>query len=140
MEIINFEAHDSRLALESLSSEGFWIDKMLVVCRTGANLNLPSGVFSERLEGSGFYWYDTGQSHIISNAEFVNCGYRDNKYNQYDTSPTRGCANDWASNSGCSDESTVFGLLTHSDQFTPEIMQGTRGIKFNNCGRRYELA
>ena len=40
---------------------------------------------------------------------------------------------------GCSDTSTTFGFLTHSDQFTPEVMQGTRAITFDNCGRRFSL-
>jgi hypothetical protein len=30
-------------------------------------------------------------------------------------------------------------LLTHSDQFNPEMMQGTRAITFTNCGRRFKL-
>jgi hypothetical protein len=29
--------------------------------------------------------------------------------------------------------------LTHSDQFTPQLMQGTRAISFQNCGRRFSL-
>lgn len=40
---------------------------------------------------------------------------------------------------GCSDTSTTFGFLTHSDEFTPELMQGTRAITFDNCGRRFSL-
>jgi hypothetical protein len=28
-------------------------------------------------------------------------------------------------------------MLTHSDQFVPELMQGTRSITFENCGRRF---
>jgi hypothetical protein len=80
--------------------------------------------------------YDTGQSHIITNAEFRNCGVRSNNFAQYDSSPTRGCpADDDAK--GCSDQSTVFGLLSGSDEFTPEVMQGTRAIKFSSCGRRF---
>ena len=33
----------------------------------------------------------------------------------------------------------MFGFLTHSDQFTPEIMQATRGIHFEDCGRRFRM-
>ena len=38
---------------------------------------------------------------------------------------------------GCLDTSTTFGFLTHSDEFSPELMQGTRNITFDNCGRRF---
>ena len=110
---------------------------MTAVCRTGNSLGLPSHAYANRLEGSGFYWYDTGQSHIITNAKFVNCGYRSEKFNQYDTSPTRGCGDD--PENGCTDYSTVFGFLTHSDEFTPEVMQGTKNIEFSDCGRRFRF-
>lgn len=60
MEVVNYECHDARLAIESLSSQGFWIDNMLSVCRTGESLGLPEEAIVTRLEGSGFYWYDTG--------------------------------------------------------------------------------
>ena len=91
----------------------------------------------ERVRGDGFVWYDTGQEHIITESVFRNCGYRSNEYNQYDQSSTRGCGD--SNSNGCSDSSSVFGFLTHSDQFTPEIMQGTRAITFENCGRRFNL-
>jgi len=81
--------------------------------------------------------YDTNQEHIITNSTFRNCGYRSDSYNQYDASPTRGCDNN--PNNGCQSGSTTFGFLTHSDQHTPEIMQGTRKINFQNCGRRFKL-
>jgi len=130
-----YEAHDVALALEALES-GFWIDDMLVVCRTGENLIMPSQN-ANYIKGNGFFWYDTGQEHIITNTTFRNCGYRSEAYNQYDTSPTRGC--DGNSLNGCSTGSTVFGFLTHSDQFTPELMQGTKDISFEDCGRRFRL-
>jgi hypothetical protein len=41
---------------------------------------------------------------------------------------------------GCRDDSSVFGFLTHSDEFTPEIMQATSNIRFNNCGRRFKFS
>jgi hypothetical protein len=31
----------------------------------------------------------------------------------------------------------VFRILTHSDQFNLELMQGTRNITFDRCGRRF---
>jgi hypothetical protein len=89
------------------------------------------------MRGDGFFWYDTGQEHIITESVFRNCGYRSDKFNQYDGSSKRGC--DDSDTNGCSDGATVFGFLTHSDQFTPELMQGTRDIAFDNCGRRYSL-
>jgi hypothetical protein len=106
--------------------------------RTGAALSKPSIPKPwQRIRGDGFFWYDTGQEHIITESVFRNCGYRSDKYNQYDTSSNRGC--DDSDANGCSDRSTAFGFLTHSDQFTPELMQGTRDITFDNCGRRFSL-
>jgi hypothetical protein len=90
------------------------------------------------MSGNGFFWYDTGQNHIITNSLFRNCGYRSAQYNQYDNSANRGCGDD--AQTGCSSSSTVFGFLAHSDQFTPEVMQGTKNITFQNCGRRFFLS
>ena len=76
----------------------------------------------------------------MTNATFRNCGYRsslDNPYDQYDSSPTRGCYKD--PYVGCSSGSSVFGSLAHSDEFNPELMQATKGIAFDNCGRRFKL-
>ena len=134
-EIIGFEAHDVGLGLEALAS-GFWIHNMLVVCRTGEDLVMPTQHANE-IKGDGFFWYDTAQEHIITTSTFRNCGYRAPEFNQYDTSPTRGC--DDSAVNGCSSRSTVFGFLTHSDLHTPEIMQGTRHLTFQDCGRRFRL-
>ena len=136
MEILGFEAHDVGLTLEALQN-GFYIDNLLGVCRTGAPLVLPSSARASRMKGDGFFWYDTGQEHIITSSLFRNCGYRSDEFNQYDTSPTRGCGDDVET--GCRRDSTVFGFLTHSDQHNPEIMQATRDITFDNCGRRFIL-
>jgi hypothetical protein len=110
-----------------------------IIRRTGENLVKP--VIPEpweRIRGDGFFWYDTGQEHIITESAFRNCGYRSDVYKQYDQSPDRGC--DDSNANGCADSSTVFGFLTHSDEFTPEIMQGTRDITFDNCGRIFSLS
>jgi hypothetical protein len=113
------------------------MDSLLAVCRTGESLSMPSAnAFS--LEASGFFWYDVYQEHIITRATFRNCGLRSDEYNQYDTSSDRGCSG-VDPQKGCRDDSTVFGFLTHSDQFTPQIMQGTKGITFDNCGRRFKF-
>eukprot|EP00957_Ditylum_brightwellii_P130551 9958581-Ditylum_brightwellii.AAC.1 len=82
---------------------------MLSHCRTGEKIALPSGGRANDMKGDGFFWYDTNQEHIITNSVFHNCGYRDDKYNQYDTLPDRGCGIDTDIDSGCSSGSTVFG-------------------------------
>lgn len=110
---------------------------MLAVCRTGSPLGLQEPN-ADKLEASGFYWYDTNQAHIMTNAVFRNCGLRSDDFDQYDSSPDRGCDSTDLFN-GCSAESTVFGFLTHSDFHTPEVMQGTSGIQFDNCGRRFRF-
>jgi len=136
MEIVGFEAHDVGLSIEALEA-GFWIDNMMVACRTGTKLALPTGASTSSMSGNGFTWYDTGQEHIITNSLFRNCGYRSQQYNQYDNTTTRGCGTDV--NTGCASSSYVFGFLTHSDQFNPEVMQGTKNITFEQCGRRFSL-
>lgn len=115
MDIGGFEAHDARLAIEALVS-GFWVDRLLAVCRTGEPLGMPS-VNADKMDANGFVWYDTGQDHIITQSTFRNCGYRSDEFNQYDDSPDRGCDDD--PETGCADSSSTFGFLTHSDEFTP---------------------
>jgi len=136
-EIVGFEVHDVGLSLEALES-GFWVTNLLAVCRTGTPLGsfFPPGSGASKIKGDGFFWYDTNQEHIISHATFKNCGYR-GSFDQYDDSPTRGCGSD--DDTGCESDSTVFGFLTHSDQFTPELMQATKDITYDNCGRRFRL-
>merc|ERR1712176_969594 len=132
MEIVSFEAHDVALGIEALES-GFAIDNLLVECRSGEEWVTPGN--PAYTSADGFFWYDTGREHIITSAKFRNCGFRDNSV--YDSSASRGC--DGNSINGCNSGSTVWGLLTHSDQFTPEIMQATRSITYENCGRRFKL-
>mmetsp|Transcript_11766 Transcript_11766/g.14644 ORF Transcript_11766/g.14644 Transcript_11766/m.14644 type:complete len:1149 (-) Transcript_11766:779-4225(-) len=136
MEVIGYESHDNGLSLEALES-GFWIDNMLSVCRTGESWIMPPNSVANAVKGNGFFWYDTGQEHIITNSKFRNCGYRSSEFDQYDTSPDRGCGDD--ADTGCNQKSSVFGFLTHSDQFNPESMQATKNIVFESCGRRYKL-
>jgi hypothetical protein len=132
VELVGYEAHDTRLSLNVLSNDGFWLSNGLVVCRTGENLGLPK---PSLLDANGIVWYDTGQSHIISNTTFRNCGFRHSNFSQYDASG--GC--DGNSVSGCDSDSSVFSSLTMSDEFIPEIMQATKGIKYENCGRRLRV-
>ncbi len=136
MEVVGFESHDVGLSMNSLSF-GFWVQNLLSVCRTGEPIVFPSGGSATNMDGKGFYWYDTMTEHIITSSVFRNCGYRSSSYAQYDSSPARGCGDDTAT--GCSQDSSVFGFLAHSDQFAPELMQGTRDITFENCGRRFQL-
>jgi hypothetical protein len=136
MEILGFESHDAGLSINSLSP-GFWLQNLLAVCRTGESIVFPVGGSATYMDGKGFYWYDTMTEHIITSSLFRNCGYRSSSFAQYDSSPTRGCGDDAAT--GCTNVSSVFGFLAHSDQFVPEIMQGTRDISFQSCGRRFEL-
>ena len=79
-----------------------------------------------------------GQEHIITDSSFKNCGYRSDQYNQYDQSETRGCGD--SKLYGCGSGSSVFGFLTHSDQFNPEIMQATNNIQFIDVGRRFKFS
>ena len=135
MELQGFESHDSRLAFNAIS-DGFWLNNALIVCRTKSNLGLPGT--ATNLEGNGIVWYDTGQKHILSQITFRNCGYRSDTYNQYDTSVTRGCGN--SSSYGCSPDSSTWGFLTISNEFTPEVMQATKQIQYDDCGRRFKFS
>lgn len=109
------------------------------------------------------YWQTEGFKYIISNSIFRNCGVRDEKYDQYNDSPTRGCPAD-GSNTGCKAGSavfywtsvslneffwviclmvechlTVFALvfLQFKDNLLPEIVEITTNITYDNCGRRF---
>jgi hypothetical protein len=135
--VVGFESHDSGLSLEALAS-GFWIDNLISVCRTGEPIAAPPNVDVTEIRGTGFVWYDTDQDHIITNATFRNCGLRSDYFIDYDSSETRGCSASDAL-AGCTDQSTVFGFLAHSDKFNPEVMQATANINFDNCGRRFDL-
>ena len=85
---------------------------MLCICRSR---NVPvrpcTSVFCKYYELTyfqsefvGFTWYDTGQRHIVTNSTFRNC----------DGTRTSTCT------SSCRN-SAVWNLLTHSDQFIPEV-------------------
>lgn len=134
LEVLGYECHDCGLSMMALS-DGFWATNMLSVCRTNDPIALPEKASASRLRADGFRWYDTGQEHIITNATFRNCGYRSDEYNQYEKSRNRGCGDD--DSVGCLATSSVWSFLTHSDQHVPEMMQATRSIEFENCGRRF---
>jgi hypothetical protein len=111
MEVLGFECHDCGLSIEALEA-GFWIDNMLVNCRSGEPLNLPPGATANYIPANGFGWYDTDQEHIITRSTFRKCGSAANG---------GGCSS--SSTIGCHVDSSVFSFLTHSSQFNPEIMQ-----------------
>ena len=79
MEIVGYEAHDTGSCMSALAS-GFWIDDMLVVCLSGEVIAVPPDADVRRIRGSGFFWYDTDQEHVMTNATFQNCGYRSSKF------------------------------------------------------------
>ena len=135
MEVLKYECQDCGLAVEALV-DGFWIDNMVAHCRTGEALLMPYQN-AEYTRADGFFWYDTGQEHIITSSTFRNCGYRSSLYDQYDSSESRGCGSN--PYNGCGSGSTVFGFLTHSDQFNPELMQATRDLSFEEVGRKFKF-
>jgi len=134
LEVVGFESHDIGLAMEALDA-GFWADNIAVVCRSGEKLVLPvQPAFWEDVKANGFVWYDTGQLHIITNSEFRNCGY--NEF--WNASSNEGCGKA-PSVASCHTESSVFGLLTHSDEFNPEVMQSTRNITTASPGMMFRM-
>lgn len=135
--MIGFESHDGGLGLEALS-DGFWLHNAYIQCRTGEKLGFPSNN-AYNMVANGFVWYDTYQEHILTNVTFRNCGIRADEYAQYDSSLTRGCSPS-DPQTGCRGDSSTFAFLTHSDQFTPQVMQATKQIIFENCGRRFRFA
>ena len=143
-ELVGFESHDLALAA-SMLGEG-WMHHALVRCRTGAPLVVPcevggsgcdSAVALAEMPGSGFAWYDTGQAHVVSEVTFRNCGVSTSGGAQRSSSEiSDGCGDGVR---GCHAHSSVWAMLTHSDQFVPEHMQATMGIQYQACGRRFRF-
>lgn len=50
MELVGFESHDNGLSVEALS-DGFWIDDMLAVCRSGEPIALPPDASITEVKG-----------------------------------------------------------------------------------------
>ncbi len=99
---------------------------MLIQCRTGVPLQCPSCTGAS-FEAIGFAWYDVGQRHIVTNATFRNCG-----------SEIDGAGCGVGGLSGCM-ESSVTTFLSWSEEFVPQMMQVTSGIKYESCGYRFKL-
>uniref|UniRef100_A0A7S3L0I4 G8 domain-containing protein n=1 Tax=Amphora coffeiformis TaxID=265554 RepID=A0A7S3L0I4_9STRA len=134
-DIVGLEAHDTG-SMQKQSDNRFWMDQILHVCRSGEQLELPDEFNTEEWTGSSMYFQTEGYKYIISNSIFRNCGVRDDKYNQYDNSPTRGCPAD-GSNTGCKAGSAVFYFTSFKDNLLPEINEATTNITYENCGRRF---
>ncbi|KOO25907.1 communication mutant protein, partial [Chrysochromulina tobinii] len=136
-EIVGYEAHDVGLSA-SILGYGF-LNRVLVRCRTGAALQVPCEVSGCNVDttlasmgGTGFIWYDTAQAHIFTNATFRRCGVRASGSGGTEV----GCG---TGSSGCSARSSVWAFLTHSDQFAPQFMQATKGIRYENTGLRFRM-
>ena len=133
LQVTHFEAHDMGLSLEAFQ-DGIWIDDMLAVCRSGREIAMPTRASLGEVRGYGLYWYGTDQEHIVTNTVFRKCGARTAVFDEYNNDPTRGCGPD-----ECEADSFVFGFRASSNQHNPELMQATRNITFDNCGRRFSL-
>ena len=78
-------------------------------------------------------------SHIVTDVVMQNCGVRSENFTQYDSSSTRGCGNSTDDLRGCSEVSSVFAFVTHSNEMVPEVMQATKNLKYIDCGRRFSF-
>mmetsp|Transcript_20238 Transcript_20238/g.42749 ORF Transcript_20238/g.42749 Transcript_20238/m.42749 type:complete len:1211 (-) Transcript_20238:513-4145(-) len=146
VEIIKYEASDVGLGLSILGFD--WVDQMLVQCRTGLAPQLPckagSGCNDWETAGRywtsrGFEWYDTNQAHILTNITFRRCGVYEHAFVGPAVAPTlrRGCGD--GEGKGCSRFSTTWSLLAFSDRHVPEMMQLTRDVKYEDCGRIFRF-
>ena len=84
------------------------------------------------MAGTGFQWYDTNQAHIVSNTTFRRCGAR--AVHAPGSASTDGC-----NTVGCQGTSSVWEMLTHSDEHVPEYMQASKTIRYESCGLRYRF-
>ena len=137
LDVDGFECHDCGLSIQALATDGFSAHNVLAVCRSQTPLVLPKSATAREIPALGFSWYDTNQEHIVYDITFRNCGYRSASYAQYDQNSTRGCGDE--PDTGCHPDSSVWSMEAFSDQNVPEVMQATRGVKFENCGRRFRM-
>eukprot|EP00516_Mucochytrium_quahogii_P000058 CAMPEP_0203756312 /NCGR_PEP_ID=MMETSP0098-20131031/9613_1 /ASSEMBLY_ACC=CAM_ASM_000208 /TAXON_ID=96639 /ORGANISM=" , Strain NY0313808BC1" /LENGTH=1013 /DNA_ID=CAMNT_0050648141 /DNA_START=114 /DNA_END=3155 /DNA_ORIENTATION=+ len=111
-DIIGYESHDNTRSMSLLGMH--FVSNMFVDCWTGYTPEQPTNqeiyAYPSWLETRwftekhvGFEFYDTMQKHIIQNAVFRNCA---------------------------NSKSITWQLLDHSDTFVPELMQATRGIRY----------
>ncbi|KAI9015632.1 hypothetical protein DFJ74DRAFT_732320 [Hyaloraphidium curvatum] len=136
-DIVRFELADINLAANVFGEVG--VRDVLHTCRTGNKPTWFAGcprvgspnpgvqwglchardyVFWHRFHG--WQWYDVGQRHIITDVVF------------------RNCRSDWDGPCVYTSEYNSCGfnsmwiMLTHSDEFVPEVMQATRNITYQN--------
>jgi hypothetical protein len=138
-EITGFQFHDVGMSGNLLGVH--WMANGIMACRTGLPLQLPcagcdtdaakAADILKGMEGTGFGWYDTGMQHILSNITFRRCGIYEPK-----RAPAPGCGN---GKGGCQPLSSVFKFNSGSDRFAPQMLQATRQIKYENCGRRFHF-
>lgn len=119
-EIIRFEVHDVGLSTNVFGK--VWIDQMLVNCRSQ---HVPTYLSGCNITGTnywscnardlnwwrsynGFQFYDTGQSHLVTNTIFTNCLAKTPTCADY---PNSGCTGTPPAISG-----KMWIYLTHSDQ------------------------
>jgi hypothetical protein len=135
-EVFRLEAHDTNIAANAFGK--VWVDQLDVTCRSKNsqpkynNCTYPTNEYWKChirdlkffYDFAGFQWYDVGQSHIVTNSTF------------------RSCTNLWPERTGSCNFCHHWTVLTHSDQFVPEVMQATRNIRYENCNMtnlwRYE--
>jgi hypothetical protein len=137
IDVVGFECHDCGLSIQAQATDGFSAHDVLVACRSRTPIVLPSSATASQIPAVGLSWYDTNQEHIIYDITFRNCGYRSASYAQNDKGVTRGCGDE--RDIGCHPDSSVWSMEAFSDKNVPEVMQATRGVKFENCGRRFRM-
>ncbi|KAL1525911.1 hypothetical protein AB1Y20_020738 [Prymnesium parvum] len=122
-EIVRYETHDVGLSA-NIMGQGF-LDQLLLNCRTGEPV-LPADIPLDKWRGTGFVWYDTNMWHIVTNVTFRQCGSPQGS--------EQGCGE-----ISCHENSTVWGMLSHSDLYVPQFMQATASVRYEACGRRFRM-
>jgi hypothetical protein len=138
-EIVGFSFYD--LALSANLIGVHWMSNGLMACRTGENLLLPcagcesnaakTATVLQDMPGTGFSWYDTGMQHILSDITFRRCGVY-----QASRAPAPGCG---TGKQGCHRLSSVFRFNSGSDQFVPQMLQATKRIRYESCGKHFHF-
>lgn len=132
-EVIRFECIDCFMSMNVFGK--VWVDNLLTNCRSGgfAGLTKHSGCTARNNwecsnrevqstnKFNGFQWYDTQQSHIVTNSIFKNCNAE-----RCTTTP-------------CPDDAP-WTLLTHSDLRLPDMMQASMNISYVNVNMSKVLA
>jgi hypothetical protein len=139
-EIVGFSFHDLGMSANLLGVH--WMSNGVMACRTGEDLLLPcagcendpvkAAAVLKDMDGTGFGWYDTGMQHILTDITFRRCGVYESS-----RAPSPGCGN---GNKGCQYLSSVFKFNSGSDRFVPQMLQATKRIKYESCGRHFHFS